>query len=45
MAARNRRIFFRADWVDRGQSFIVNRIETGFHIVLFDRILDATASR
>jgi hypothetical protein len=32
------RIFFRADRVDRGQAFIVNRLETASHILLFDRL-------
>jgi Tol biopolymer transport system component len=32
------RMFFRADWVDGGQAFLVNRVEIGSHIVLFDRL-------
>lgn len=31
------RIFFRANWVDGGKAFIVNRYRTISHIVLFDR--------
>jgi Tol biopolymer transport system component len=30
-------INFRANWVDDGRAFIVNRIETTSHVVLFDR--------
>jgi eukaryotic-like serine/threonine-protein kinase len=32
------RIFFRADWVDGGQAFLVNRVAIVSHIVLFDRL-------
>jgi WD40 repeat protein len=31
------RIFFRANWVDSGKAFIVNRYRNISHIVLFDR--------
>ncbi|MEO6525449.1 MAG: protein kinase [Gemmatimonadaceae bacterium] len=31
------RIMFRADWVDDGRAFVVNRLESTSHIVLFDR--------
>jgi Tol biopolymer transport system component len=31
------RIFFRANWVDGGKAFIVNRYRNISHIVLFDR--------
>ena len=31
------RIFFRANWVDGGKAFIVNRYRNVSHIVMFDR--------
>jgi Tol biopolymer transport system component len=30
-------ISFRANWVDDGRAFVINRVETTSHIVLFDR--------
>ena len=30
-------ISFRANWVDNGHAFVVNRLETTSHVVLFDR--------
>jgi Tol biopolymer transport system component len=31
------RVVFRANWIDRGQAFLVNRADTLSHVVLFDR--------
>jgi Tol biopolymer transport system component len=34
-------ISFRANWVDDGRAFLVNRLETSSHVVLFDRFWTA----
>jgi hypothetical protein len=31
------RIVFRANWIDGGQAFLVNRADTLSHVVIFDR--------